>query len=139
MKTLICTVGLPRSGKSTWSMKQGVPVVNPDSIRLALYNQAWIGSAESMIWTIAEYMVKSLFITGHKTVILDATNLTDKTRFRWLIPEWTIRFKLFKASKKTCIQRAKKDSRLDLIPVIEMMADHIDYPTTMLYKKKALA
>ena len=120
-------------------MKQGVPVVNPDSIRLALYNQAWIGSAESMIWSIAHYMVKALFITGHKTVILDATNLTDKTRFRWLMPEWTLQFKVFKASEKTCIQRAKKDSRLDLIPVIEMMADHIDYPTTMLYKKKALA
>src|SRR5690554_6874569 len=31
---LICTVGLPRSGKTTWARKQSYPIVNPDSIRL---------------------------------------------------------------------------------------------------------
>ena len=34
---LIVMVGLPRSGKTTWARKQGYPIVNPDSIRLAFH------------------------------------------------------------------------------------------------------
>ncbi|KKK82651.1 hypothetical protein LCGC14_2801230, partial [marine sediment metagenome] len=49
MKKLILTVGLPRSGKSTWARKQGHPIVNPDSIRLALYGEPFIEEAEPMI------------------------------------------------------------------------------------------
>ncbi len=33
MNRLILTVGLPRSGKTTWALEQGWPIVNPDSIR----------------------------------------------------------------------------------------------------------
>jgi predicted kinase len=36
MQQLILTVGLPRSGKTTWAKQQGVPMVNRDAIRLAL-------------------------------------------------------------------------------------------------------
>ncbi|GAF94425.1 unnamed protein product, partial [marine sediment metagenome] len=64
-KKLILTVGLPRSGKTTWARKQGIPMVNPDSIRLALHGKAFIEEAEPMIWTIAKYMVRALFIAGH--------------------------------------------------------------------------
>lgn len=45
MKKLILTIGLPRSGKSTWAKQQGCPVVNPDSIRLALHGKAYIQEA----------------------------------------------------------------------------------------------
>jgi len=37
MKILILTVGLPRSGKSTWAAKKGFPIVSPDAIRLAMH------------------------------------------------------------------------------------------------------
>jgi predicted kinase len=124
MNTLILTVGLPRSGKSTWARQQPYPIVNPDAIRLALYGQAFIADAEQMIWAMARYMVKALFLAGHTTVILDATNVTKKRRDEWqdtLL--WATNYKVFNTSKEECIERAKSNNRIDLISVINRMAD----------------
>ena len=96
MKKLILTVGLPRSGKTTWAKKMNFPIVNPDSIRLALHGNQFITEAEPMVWEIAKYMVKSLFLAGHNTVILDATNTTVKKRKEWLSKEYDCYFKVFK-------------------------------------------
>jgi predicted kinase len=52
MKILILTVGLPRSGKSSWSRQQTFPVVNPDSIRLALHGLRFAPEAEPFVWAI---------------------------------------------------------------------------------------
>ena len=123
MNKLILTVGLPRSGKSTWAKKQGYPIVNRDAIRLALHGQAFIGASEDMVTAIESYMVKSLFLAGHDTVIVDATNLKEKYRKRWeYLGSWTVTTHILTASKEVCIQRAKDGDRDDLIPVIERMA-----------------
>jgi len=122
MNKLILTVGLPRSGKSTWAKKQGHPIVNRDAIRLALHGQAFIGHAEDMVTAIEAYMVKSLFLAGHDTVIVDATNLKEKYRKRWEnLGSWTVTTHILTTSKEVCIQRAKDGDRDDLIPVIERM------------------
>jgi len=105
-------------------------MVNPDSIRLGLYGEAFIKEAEQMVWSIATYMVKALFIAGHDTVILDATNLTIASRNRWMYHDWECEWKIFDTSKEECIERAKKSNREDLIHVIEMMDNHKDLTGT---------
>jgi len=92
-QTLILTVGLPCSGKSTWALQQtrryaspiyGSPIVCPDQIRLALHGQRFVAMAEPFVWAIARTMVISLFGAGHQKVILDACNTTRKRRDDWL-------------------------------------------------------
>lgn len=111
---LILTVGLPRSGKSTWSSylvkTYGYGIVNPDSIRLALYRRPYIVDAEEMVWTIAKIMVKSLFLTGYETVILDSTNMTRKARDRWASDDWTRGYKYFNTDVATCLERADQSA-----------------------------
>jgi predicted kinase len=129
MNELILTVGLPRSGKSTWARQQNLPMVNPDSIRLALYGQAFIIDAEDMVWTIAKYMVKSLFLAGHETVILDATNTTEKRRDFWVSEKWLCKYKLFDTNEEECIKRARESNQLALIPVIQNMNNKFEILT----------
>ena len=103
-KTLIMTVGLPRSGKSTWAKKQGHPIVNPDAVRLAFHGSAFVPSAEKMVWTICHYMAKSLFLAGHDKVILDACNNTRASRDNWR-GSWNVEFQTFTATAKECADR----------------------------------
>lgn len=120
--TLILTVGLPRSGKSTWARKQNLPVVCPDSIRLALHGQRFQTLAEPLVWAIAHIMVHALFLAGHTTVILDATNITKSRRDEWKISAWTTRFALITTPLSVCLSRAITENDTYIIPIIERMA-----------------
>lgn len=132
-KKLICTVGLPRAGKSTWAIRTNSPVVNPDSIRVSLHGQSFAPGSERFVWAIAHAMVEALFLAGHTTVILDATNVSEKRRSEWkhvycLDDMVTTELKIFDTSPKECVMRATAGGRLDLIPVIERMAKEWDLP-----------
>lgn len=109
-KRLILTVGLPRSGKSTWARGyanlNNTPIVNPDSIRLAMHGKPFIGSMEPYVWAIARTMVSSLFIAGHDEVILDATNITAERRLQWRSRQWLREFQCFHEDAETCRSRA---------------------------------
>ena len=123
---LICMVGLPQSGKSTWARSQGLPIVNPDAIRLALHGEAYIPQAEPMVWVLAKYMVTALFLAGHGAVILDATNTTRKRRDDWISDNWETVFKLIDESAGVCIQRAEQSGNVALVTVIEKMKEHFE-------------
>jgi len=127
MKTLILTVGLPQSGKSTWAQKQGHPIVNRDAIRLAFHAHAYIQESEPVISVLEEYMVKSLFIAGHDTVIVDATHLRPEYIERWQKSKlWEVQLKYFTGVPvEECIRRARENGREDLIPIIERMSERM--------------
>lgn len=127
---LICTVGLPRSGKSTWARKQGVPVVNPDSIRLACYGQRFWAPGEKRVWSDAHQMVRALFLAGHTTVIVDATHTTRKRRDFWREDwgdpaglGWELAFRHFDVSPLVCKERAEAMGDGDILPIIDRMAE----------------
>lgn len=127
MSLLIATVGLPRSGKSTWARSTEFPIVSPDSIRLALHGTAWNENAEPIVWAIAQYMIRALFFSGHGVVVLDATNISKKRRDQ--IKEWArkdmfnyfVRFKEFHTSIGVCVERCGNNEKL--VAVINSMYD----------------
>lgn len=120
-RTLIVTVGLPYSGKSTWAKFQGLPMVCPDALRYAIYNQRFNSEYESTVWQVAHFMVKSLFIAGHKKVILDSTSITRQRRVDWESSFWDTRYKYFDAPCNMCMERASKANDFEILPVIENM------------------
>ena len=128
-KTLICTVGLPSSGKSTWAreqiMRAGVAVVNPDAIRLAMHGKKFEAKAEGYVWATVTTMIRALFLAGHDTVILDATNVTKAARKKWIKPdEWKTYFHEVKTDKATCLNRCPLGD--ELRPVIERMDEEFE-------------
>jgi predicted kinase len=140
MNTLIMTVGLPRSGKSTWAKEHAkrtnAVVVSPDAIRLAISGQRFVIEAEPAVWAVTLFMVRALFGAGHETVILDCTNLEKERRAPWL-REWradsNIVFVLFNTDADTCKDRAIDDGMDDLLPIIDKMNagwERTHYPET---------
>lgn len=130
MRQIICTVGLPRSGKSTWARATGYPVVNLDSVRLALHGERFLEQAKPMVWTIGAVMAEALLWAGHDTVVVDEWNVTEAQRDRWrqvadhAVAE--IEFKVFAASPEECKRRAEALGDERIIPVINRMADEWD-------------
>jgi predicted kinase len=133
-KTLILLCGLPRSGKTTWALNTKLPTVSPDSIRIVLHGQPFIGEAEPMIWVLTRYFIKSLFSYGFPIVILDATNTTEFRRKEWLSKEWDCKYKCFHTSKEVCIERAKQSPNGELVKVIERMSRELTFPEKDLYE-----
>jgi len=138
-RQLICTMGLPRSGKSTvarfLSKHLGAPVVNRDSIRLAMHGQRFAAAAEPLVKATATIMVKSLF-AYHDIVIVDETNLNYQTRDYWSDVGHSdgkvrhVEFLDIATPEELCIARARSLGDEQLIPVIERMAmydDRLDY------------
>ncbi|MEM9450322.1 MAG: AAA family ATPase [Cyanobacteria bacterium P01_E01_bin.6] len=119
------TIGLPRSGKTTWIWQNldrwgNASVVNPDSIRVAMHGEAFNPAAETAIWMVANYMVPALFVAGHDNVILDATNINKSQRVKWQPCDlWDVGFVYFEIEKSICLQRASEEMK----PVIESMSD----------------
>lgn len=124
--TLIMLVGLPRCGKSTYAKLLNHPIVNPDSVRLALHGHAFSANAEAMVWVMVKYMIESLFIAGHETVILDATNITVERRNNFKSKNWTRRFVQFKFDVELSKARAIDTDKAFLLPVIDKMAEQYE-------------
>lgn len=120
---LIVMCGLPRSGKSTAARSTGFPIVSPDALRLALHGERFNALAEPMVWAIAETMVRALFEAGHAKVIVDATNVTQKRRRRWISPDWTTEFWHVETTLDTCAIRAMNEADEEIIPVIRRMGE----------------
>ena len=133
---LILTVGFPRSGKTTWvreySREHGIPVVSPDAIRKRLCGLNFRAEIETLVWSIADTMVAAL-AEYHDVIILDATNLTDARRSRW-VHDYIVQLAVFSASADVCMERARACGREDLVPVIKRMSVEMQHPADPNYE-----
>lgn len=123
---LIMTHGLPRSGKSTWARVQGIPIVNPDAIRLSKTGQRWWGPIEHEVWATAITMIRALFWAGHKVVILDDVTNTRQKRDLFLSSrdvQWRRFVKRFDTSASECCRRAQESYPV-LVAVINWMVEN---------------
>jgi tRNA uridine 5-carbamoylmethylation protein Kti12 len=127
MATLIAMHGLPRSGKSTisrnLSQQLSAPVVNADSIRLALHGQVYERHAEPMVRAIKKIMIEALFGAGHEYVICDETHYSRAARDFVRDGDWDTYFYPVMTPANECLYRAERTQQPWLLSVIpEMVA-----------------
>jgi predicted kinase len=143
---VIAMVGLPRSGKSTivkqLSKELCAPVVRRDDIRLALHGRRYESLAEEFIKAISDVMLRSLILSGHKTIIVDETNYSRAARERLKGPDRNVVFYEVPTPPEVCKERAIATGQHDLLDVIDDMwarrepleADEPRYGLTILAK-----
>src|SRR3990167_4145964 len=109
-RLLIAMVGLPRSGKSTWSQELSkelsAPIVSKDNIRLALHGKTYESLAEPFVKAISKVMVTALFLSGHSVIIADETHYSRQARDFMSDGPWTTKFYQVTTPPEVCHERA---------------------------------
>ena len=118
MSKILCLVGPPASGKSTWARefikgKTDWVIVNRDSLREGR-GDYWVPSQEEYITDLEEFSIKAAIKRGYN-VIIDATNLNPKTQEKWKKianeTKSSIEFKEFYIPFKEALERDKNRER----------------------------
>jgi len=105
--TLICTVGLPFSGKDEWAKTQGLPVVALQAIKEGLSKS----KKETEALTYTKQLIQSLFLSGNPVVILLAENLTEKDRAFWQDDaRWHTQYREFKITELEAMRIAQANN-----------------------------
>ena len=111
MSKLIMLIGLPSSGKSTWSSKymdcyKNTELVSSDSIREEVFGDVNDQSHNAEVFNIVHKRVVAAIKNG-KDAILDATSLSRKRRIHFIksIPECEVRAIVFAIPFEECCKR----------------------------------
>lgn len=129
MPNLFFTIGLPRSGKSTFCNKwaENGPkrtIVCSDNIRMALTGKRYEPLAETMVFAIKHVMIRSMLDRGFD-VMVDGTHSSDISIQRLFeidinaipIPYFT--------PPSICKERAINTKQLDLIEPIDRITNNL--------------
>lgn len=135
MYDIIITVGIPLSGKSTfsrfYSKKEGHVVICPDTVRIAIHGNQFIHSAEPHVWATVDTMART-FLLQENRIIIDATNTHKNARSRWirLAKEFnkTIAAYVIATPFEECYKRNELLKRLD-VSILNRMVSQYQYPT----------
>lgn len=130
-KMLVVTVGLPRSGKTTWCRwfrdRTGGVILCADAVRLALHGQPFSECAEPHVWAMMKTMAWALFLAGNNPVIIDATNTTRARRKEWetlSAGRWITVYKEVLTPLNVCVERAGDNP--GLVGAIHRMYKHYE-------------
>ena len=126
---LYYTIGLPRSGKSTycdsWVDNGSLRViVSSDDIRKSLHGQRYEPLAETMVFAIKHVMIRSLLSRGFD-VIVDGTHSTKVSIQRLLEIDINAIYIWMGTSPEECWRRAIKSNQFDLFNTIERIHNNI--------------
>ena len=128
---LTFTIGLQRSGKSTWAtnwmrsnprQEDGIifprAVVCADNIRLAVSGQRYNKDAEPTVFMIKDYMIEALLARSND-VLCDGTHTTITSIRRQFEIDINAKYKVFDTPKAECMRRAIKTGHLDLAHALD--------------------
>lgn len=78
--TIVITVGLPGSGKSTYLARLGVNAIASDEIRRLIADDPHDQTMNARIFSVVRYLVRQRIAAGRPVTYVDATNLTPWER-----------------------------------------------------------
>lgn len=122
---LYFTIGLPRSGKSSyanaWSKESpNRVVIGGDDFRIGLHGHEYLRTSEGLVFGVMDAAIRALLHRGFD-VLVDETCTTEATLLRYLLIDLNATPIILDTPANICIQRAREGGKEHLVPCIVQM------------------
>jgi predicted kinase len=130
--SVVLTIGLPGSGKTTWFKRRGVTPLSSDLLRTLLFDDITEQRWQGLVFSTLRSLLRARLIAKMPWNYVDATNLSPHERRQWIKMAksfgYDVQAVFFDVPLEVCLERNRRRERTVSEDVMKKMADRLKPP-----------
>jgi predicted kinase len=131
--TVVLTIGLPGSGKTSWFRRRAITPLSSDLLRMMLFDDISEQRYQDLVFSTLRYLLRARMIARMPWNYVDATNLSPRERRGWIKMAqefgYEVQAVFFDVPVEVCEDRNKRRGRMVPDDVMQRMAQKLRPPT----------
>ena len=131
--TVVLTIGLPGSGKTSWFRRRAITPLSSDLLRMMLFDDIAEQRYQDLVFSTLRYLLRARMIAHMPWNYVDATNLSPRERRGWIKMAQEFGYEVhavfFDVPIDVCIDRNNRRGRMVPDDVMQRMAGKLRAPT----------
>jgi len=131
--TVVLSIGLPGSGKSSWFKRHNIRPLSSDLLRELLFDDEQEQRFQDLVFSNLRSMLKARLIARRPMSYVDATNLTPHDRHSWIKLAkdygYDVQGLFFDVPLEVCLERHQRRGRVVPEAIMRKMAAKLKPPT----------
>ena len=130
--SVVLTIGLPGSGKTTWFKRRGVTPLSSDLLRSLLFDDITEQRWQGLVFSTLRSLLRARLIAKMPWNYVDATNLSPHERRQWIKMAksfgYDVQAVFFDVPLEVCMERNRRRERVVSDEVMKKMAERLRPP-----------
>lgn len=131
--TVVLTIGLPGSGKTSWFRRRAITPLSSDLLRMMLFDDITEQRYQDLVFSTLRYLLRARMIAHMPWNYVDATNLSPRERRGWIKMAQEFGYEVhavyFDVPIEVCVERNARRGRMVPDEVMQRMAGKLRAPT----------
>jgi predicted kinase len=131
--TVVLTIGLPGSGKTSWFRRRAITPLSSDLLRMMLFDDIAEQRYQDLVFSTLRYLLRARLIAHMPWNYVDATNLSPRERRGWIKMAQEFGYEVhavfFDVPVEVCTERNTRRGRMVPEDVMQRMAGKLRPPT----------
>jgi predicted kinase len=131
--TVVLTIGLPGSGKTSWFRRRAITPLSSDLLRMMLFDDIAEQRYQDLVFSTLRYLLRARMIARMPWNYVDATNLSPRERRGWIKMAQEFGYEVhavfFDVPVDVCQERNTRRGRMVPEDVMQRMAQKLRPPT----------
>ncbi|HVZ18253.1 MAG TPA: ATP-binding protein [Terriglobales bacterium] len=131
--TVVLTIGLPGSGKTSWFRRRAITPLSSDLLRMMLFDDIAEQRYQDLVFSTLRYLLRARMIARMPWNYVDATNLSPRERRGWIKMAQEFGYEVhavfFDVPIDVCTERNSRRGRIVPEDVMQRMAGKLRPPT----------
>jgi predicted kinase len=131
--SVVLTIGLPGSGKTTWFKRRAVQPLSSDMLRSILFDDITEQRYQGLVFSTLRSLLRARLIAKMPWNYVDATNLSPHERRQWIKMAksfgYDVHAVFFDVPFEVCMERNRRRERTVSDDVMQKMAERLRAPS----------